>query len=430
MIWESIVSSQIAEVGFEEPGTLGMRFKPFKGDTPLTEYQYANVPAKLHAALMAAKDDPKDSIGKFFDREIKKHPELYPFRKIGVVQVVQSEGGIKVEIDSSGSALARIDGITVADMFTPGYMDPILEAVRTEVLAQAAKLDISTEENRKALASIAYKVAKSKTFVDGQRKAFVAGEKKRLQTIDSEGARIWMILEGIQKEVRQPLTEWEDAEKARVKKHEDAVAAIWEMKPHLYPTIDSLILAVAQLNAIDPATFQEFQAPANTAKHQTLELLTDELVRRQKAEADQKELDRLRVEASERQKQDEIEAAANAAREAAEKAQREAEERAVLAQKMLEAEQQASARRAEEAAAEAKRQAERAVIAERERVAAEEKAAQDAAEARARDEAHIKRIRHEAAAGLTANTGLTASEAEKVLLAIDSGRVPHVTISY
>ena len=428
MIWESVASSQIAEIGFEEPDTLGMRFKPFKGDTPLAEYHYANVPAKLHAALMAAKDDPKDSIGKFFDREIKKHPELYPFRKIGVVEM--SGGGIKVEIDAPGSALARIDGITVADMFTPGYMDPILEAVRTQVLAEAAKLDISTEANRKALASIAYKVAKSKTFVDGQRKAFVAGEKKRLQTIDSEGARIWMILEGIQKEVRQPLTEWENAEKARVKKHEDAVAAIWEMKPHLYPTIDSLKLAIETLEATKTESFDEFSKPAGAARYETLVVLRGELESRQKAEADQKELDRLRMEAAERAKQDEIEAAANAARETAERAQRQAEERAVQAQKALEAEQQASARRAEEAAAEAKRAEERAVIAERERVAAEEKAAQDAAEARAADKRHRAQVEDEAIGALVEHSEASRSQAVTVIEAIRKGIIPHVTISY
>ena len=419
MIWESIVSSQIAEVGFEEPETLGIRFKA-KGKWPASEYHYDGVSDDLFQALRTAK-----SVGQYFEQNIKAHPDKYPYRK------VESEGtGIKVEINAPGSALAKIDGITVVDMFTPGFMDPILEAVRAEVLAQAAKLDISTEENRKALASIAYKVAKSKTFVDGQRKAFVAGEKKRLQTIDSEGARIWMILEGIQKEVRQPLTEWENAEKARVKKHEDAVAAIWEMKPHLYPTIDSLKLAIDSLEATKTESFDEFSKPAGAARYETLVVLRGELESREKAEADQKELDRLRMEAAERAKQDEIEAAANAARETAERAQREAEERALQAQRALEAEQQASARRAEEAAAEARRQAERAVIAERERVAAEEKAAQDAAEARARDEAHRDKVDEEVIEALMREAVIDSSAARGIIAAIIQGLIPHVTISY
>ena len=427
MNWETVVSSQIAEIGFEEPETLGVKFKPFKGDTPLTEYSYANVTAKLHARLMAAKDDPKDSIGKFFDREIKKHPELYPFTKIGTVS--KNGTGIKVEIDSPGTALAKIDGITVVDMFTPGFMDPILEAVRAEVMAQAAKLDISTEENRKAIASIAYKVAKSKTFVDAQRKAFVGEQKKKLAAIDAVGNQIWTILEGIQREVRQPLTEWEEKEKSRVKSHEDAVAGIWEMKPHLYSDIPSLEAAIKTLEAIDPEKFEEFKSPAAGAKAETLDILRGELETRLQEAADQKELERLRAESAERQRQDEIERAANVAREAAEKAQKQAEERAAEAQRQLEAEQQANARRSEEAAAEAKRAAERAVEAERERVAAEERAAQEAADARAKNELHRATVNRKAIEAFIL-CGFVQRDAENAVQAIADELIPNVRISY
>lgn len=423
MQWQTVESSQIAEVGYDAAtSTLGIRFHPGK-KSPASEYLYDNVQPELHQALVTA-----DSVGSFFGQNIKPFADKYPYRKAGGVPPLSK--GIKLEIGAPGSALAKIDVITVAEMFTPGFMDPILEAVRTEVMSQAAQLDISTEEKRKALASIAYRVAKSKTFVDAQRKAFVGEQKKKLAAVDAVGSHIWEILEGIQKEVRQPLTEWEDAEKYRVKRHEDAVTAIWDMKPHLYPDIESLLAAVAKLNAIDPKTFEEFSASANAAKVQTLEILTGELVRRQEAEANTKELERLRAESAERARQDEIDRAAHAAREAAERAQREAEVKAEEAQKRLEAEQEAAGRRAEEAAAEAIRAAERAVEQERQRVAAEEKAAQDAAEARESNKKHRAKVQAEAIAALVAEAKLDPDSAKAAILAISVGKVPHVDIHY
>ena len=131
MQWQTVESSQIAEVGFEEPDTLGIRFKG-NGRFPASEYHYSNVPDHVYGALVAAK-----SVGKFFEANIKSSPETYPYRKMGTVEI---PGAVTVEIGGPGTALAKIDAITVADMFTPGFMDPILQAVRGEVMAQAAKL--------------------------------------------------------------------------------------------------------------------------------------------------------------------------------------------------------------------------------------------------------------------------------------------------
>jgi CubicO group peptidase (beta-lactamase class C family) len=79
--WQPVKSSQIGEVGFQEPSTLGIRFKPNKQQALAgqhgSEYHYANVSPEMHAALVEAV-----SIGQFFGEHIKKHPELYPYIKI------------------------------------------------------------------------------------------------------------------------------------------------------------------------------------------------------------------------------------------------------------------------------------------------------------------------------------------------------------
>jgi hypothetical protein len=82
MIWQSVESSQIEQVGYDpETATLGIRFKPTKKQAENgergSEYHYANVEPKLHAALLAA-----ESVGSYFGREIKPYPNVYPFTKV------------------------------------------------------------------------------------------------------------------------------------------------------------------------------------------------------------------------------------------------------------------------------------------------------------------------------------------------------------
>ena len=215
MNWESVDSSQINEVGYDLASkTLGIRFKATAKSGP-SEYHYASVPPMVHRAMITA-----ESVGGYFAAEIKKRPDLYPYTKMGDVLPPAPE--------NPDSALLKIDKMTPEQIFAPGTMDPILEAIRTEVTRQAAKLDISTEQNRKALGSLAFKVTKSKTFIEGQRKSLVAAEKKRLAAIDSEGRRIWDILEGIAAEVRKPLTDWEQIDKDRVASHESLIMKLLE----------------------------------------------------------------------------------------------------------------------------------------------------------------------------------------------------------
>lgn len=70
-----VTSSQIESIGYRaDTGSLEVEFKG--GST----YQYENVDAKTFNELMAA-----ESIGSFFIHNIKKKPEIFPYKKIEVV---------------------------------------------------------------------------------------------------------------------------------------------------------------------------------------------------------------------------------------------------------------------------------------------------------------------------------------------------------
>src|SRR5690606_34102970 len=88
-------------------------------------------------------------------------------------------------------------------------IDPILARVRKEI--DAFIPDITTASGRKAVASMAFKVAKSKTYLDGVGKKLVDEYKEIPKKIDATRKRVRDTLDEWKDEVRKPLTDWEDA---------------------------------------------------------------------------------------------------------------------------------------------------------------------------------------------------------------------------
>jgi hypothetical protein len=94
------------------------------------------------------------------------------------------------------TALTIVEQLTPMQLFAPEHLSPILERIKAEV--RATPKDISTPEGVAALKHLVYKVVKTKTFIEAQRVALVADEKKRLASIDAEGRRAWKELEELQ----------------------------------------------------------------------------------------------------------------------------------------------------------------------------------------------------------------------------------------
>jgi len=364
--------------------------------------------------------------------------------------------------------LARIETITPAELFKPGTLDPILERICAEVRREAACLDISTDANRKALASLAYKVAKSKTFIDSQRKKLVAGEKERLKVIDSEGGRIWDELEKLQEEVRKPLTDWENAEKERVANHEAALkelvdaGAVCELNWN-NPVWD-VGMAHSRLAAIMASTYdwQEFHSRAVATVTVTIRQIKDAIAKREKYDAEQEELTRLRAEQAKRDQQEREE---HIAREAKEKAEAEAKQReeaaaqvarnAVERVELEKAEAEAKAKQAEaqrvesermaavrekeaeEKAVKAKQAYDAAVIAERERATAAQKkihedalkAEEAATEKREASKRHCAKIHREVKNSLI-ERGLSIEMAGNITADLANNLIAHTKINY
>ncbi|MGB3705243.1 MAG: hypothetical protein WA983_08005 [Castellaniella sp.] len=333
---------------------------------------------------------------------------------------------------------------------TAGGLDPLIEEIRNKV--SGVVYDMTTAKGRAECASDAFKVAKSKTAIEKLGKALSAEYKEIPKKIDAERRRAFDALEALQAQVRQPLTEWEEAEEARVQRHRGALAGIETLLTNCGETSEALrnALKFAEMVEIGPE-WEEFETEAHRAKARAIETLTAALAAREKYEAEQAELARLRAEAEARRIQDEKDRIAREAAEAATKAaeakaqaereaaaRREAQAKAAAEQaererlEAIERQKQAEARaEAEKLAAEqrAKDAAEAARLAEIQRQADEAARIEAEQKAREADRAHKAKTNNAAVAALVAG-GLTAEAAKLAVTLIAQGKVPAVRINY
>lgn len=299
-------------------------------------------------------------------------------------------------------------------------LDPLIEAIEKE--ARSLVPDVTTKKGRDAIASMAHKVARSKTYIDNAGKDLVAELKALPKQIDESRRVVRERLDALKDEVRRPLTEWE-AEQERIKAEE----------------------AMNALHAEALAMNEEFdrQLAARIESDHEMALLMNDALDREQAEK-KAEAERQRIAHEEEIKRM---AAAAAAREVEQRAQREREE-AALREAALKAQAEQAER--DRIAAEQKAEADKKSAVEAERRKAQEEADRIRREAEQREQARLaeeKRkadeqarreadVKHRKAVGteivkaLLANTSLTRDQAIEVLTAIKDGRIPHTGISY
>ncbi|TCQ76431.1 hypothetical protein EC841_101240 [Raoultella ornithinolytica] len=310
-------------------------------------------------------------------------------------------------------------------------LDPLIEAIEKE--ARSLVPDVTNKKGRDAIASMAHKVARSKTYIDNAGKDLVAELKALPKQIDESRRIARERLDALKDEVRRPLTEWE-AEQERIKAEE----AMNEMHAE----------ALEMNIKFDQELAAKFEADHEMA------LLMDKDIDRERADK-AAEAERQRIAREEEIKR---QAEEKAKREAAEKAQREIdaaaarEREAILAKERAEREQKEAAEKAEREriAAEQKAAADKQAAIDAERRKAHEEADRIRHEAEQREQARLaeeKRkaeelarreadVNHRKAIGtdivkaLQANTTLTRDQAIEVLAAIKDGKIPHTGISY
>lgn len=370
---------------------------------------------------------------------------------------------IELPLDEAGTDIAIIverDHSVV--LFDQEKFDAWYDKLKADAPKDA---DVGTNKGREALRSYSAGIRKQKAAIDRDRLRLTSEWRAMTAKVNEAGKQIETRLDALADEVRQPLTDWESAEKARVAKCREIIDGFKrDGVVTIEDTADSVRdrgTAVWQ-TALDHEQFGDMLAEAEAAKAQAVEVLKAALARLTQEEADRAELERLRAEAAEREAREQAEREAREADERAAAEAQAAEERRIAAEKAeaerverLQREAEGRARREAEEAAEAERQrirrehdeqlaaerrraeeAERAAQAERDRIAAEEAAraaeAQRIADeqaAREANKAHRTAVKTAAKQAMM-TCGADEETARKIVVAILAGEVPNVTLRF
>ncbi len=355
--------------------------------------------------------------------------------------------------------LAVIEKANALDLFTTVKgLDPILQGIRREI--DSFTPDTSTRKGRESIASIAAKVARSKTYLDGVGKELVDRLKEQPKLVDAERKRIRYTLDAWRDEVRKPLTEYEEGEKARVNAIKARIAYFHKAETIEYENSQAIRGAIGQVTGqtVDES-YQEFTDEAQRARGSALDTLDRLLKASIRHEEQQAELDRLRrekeelaqKEREERQAREVKEREERMIREAGERAKREAEAKArkavedsmrreVEAKMALESAERKAKEDMEGREREHKAELERIETAarlEREHIAREERAKQEAQaeaerdeRARQADKKHRTEVANEAAEALVAHADVEQAAARRIVNLIHKGKIPHVSIKF
>jgi hypothetical protein len=366
-------------------------------------------------------------------------------------------------------AIEEISEANAPAIYVAGGLQQFIDLVKAEVEGEVP--DLTTRKGRERIASLAAKVSKSKTAVEKPGRDYLRRLKEMPKVVEAELREFVTTMDALRDETRRPLTEWEAAEDARIDRHNDRLNWLKTLADDL-GDLNSLQLKglIAEAEGMQlGAHWEEFEAEAANTKDKVLTSLRAALQKREKFEAEQAELARLRREAEERAEQDRIRLAQEAAVEAERQrvAQQQQAEREAAARREQELLDQAAAqeREAENQRLQLKLQAEQAerarVQAEADRVAAEQRMEQerqaaarrqeeaaeqarqderrraDAAaaeilrqqEARERDQAHKAKVMGEAKTALM-SLNITEELARAIVLKIARREIPNITINF
>lgn len=373
---------------------------------------------------------------------------------------------------STEQQVITIDDISADNapaIYVTGGLNQFLQAVTAEVTAEVP--DLTTRKGRERIASLAAKVSKSKTAVEKPGRDYLKRLKEMPKVVETELREFVTKMDALRDATRQPLTDWEKAEDARVDAHNEGIQRLKDMAVfEATPTAAHVAQVIADLElvALDDS-WQEFLPEAAQVKDRSLATLRALLADRTKHEA---ELAAIVQFSAEQAKREQEARDAEIARKASEQARIDAEQKAQAERDaaakreqdlkdQAAAQQRAAEQKIRDAEAEAERQklqiklqeeqaARQKLEAEQERIEAEKRQAEaverarlaeiDRAnkaaaeivrqqELRAADTAHKASINRTALEAFIAG-GMPEACAKQAVTLIAQRKIPAITIAY
>jgi hypothetical protein len=190
--------------------------------------------------------------------------------------------------------LVSVESLQPVDIFKAEKVTELLKKVEARIKDFVP--DVETAKGREKIKSFAFQIVKSKTLLDGIGKDYVAAIKEEPKRIDAERKRIRDTLDRWAEEVRRPVTEIEEKEKARVAKHEADLLEITQLSVFVedLPTVETILSRVERWKQLTSKDWEEFKDRSSDSFAKAHEILLKKLESRKKYDAEQAELEELR----------------------------------------------------------------------------------------------------------------------------------------
>lgn len=235
-----------------------------------------------------------------------------------------------------------------------GALESVLNVIDETV--RQLEADTSTNEGRKKISSNAWRIARSKTFLDDLGKKMVTTWKQKAKKVDSKRKHLRDHLDKLKASYRQPLTDWEVADKKRIEAIQERMDWLKSMATdHRHKGIDKIERMIQEVTGAEilEATYEEYTSEAMAARENALLWLKKSLEQARQIEKEKVELERLRKEAKVREaqlkKEERAKREAQIAEQAAKEARIKAEQEKQAEIARLKAEQERKEQAAEEA---------------------------------------------------------------------------------
>jgi len=158
-------------------------------------------------------------------------------------------------------------------IYVKGGLAPFMERIRAEVVPEVP--DLTTKAGRERIASRAHQISRSKTAVEKPGREYLKHIKETMIK-DIEAELRWWATEcdALRDQIRQPLTDMENAEKARIAAHNAAIDAVLAFAAEPFQTSDQVQLAIDYVGTTHYGEeCEEFLQQYATAQNDTLAAL-------------------------------------------------------------------------------------------------------------------------------------------------------------
>lgn len=316
--------------------------------------------------------------------------------------------------------LVVIEPKNVLTLFTEtDQLEEIIKQVEMEVAT--FEHDLSNDARRKKTASLARKVASTKTYLDGLGKDLVADWKAKSKAVDANRKMMRDRLDELRDQARKPLTDWEEEQK-RIEEENRLAEEAEKLRQQVEADHEIALL----LNEKFDRELEEKRKAEEEAERQRKEAEEKARIERERQIAEEARI-KAEQEAKEREERLERE------RQEAIKREEQAKRDAIAAEERRKAQEEENERQRKLAEEKAKRDAEeaaeRARQAEIQRQHEEQERQRKEQEQREANKRHIGAIRKAAKESLMA-LGLDEEKAKEIVLAIHNGQVANVKINY